>query len=484
MRKGFLIVLAVALVAAMAAPAVAGTDLNGFYRAKGWMSNFKTPASSPIIQKDAPTASYVEQRFRLKFSMGEENVKAVLFLESDFGSWGDAAGGANSANQGSATNPGPFASGAARNTGGALGGDRVQLETKNAYVWFKLPNTSLDFTVGLQGQTDAYAGLLFGGADMAGIFVKGKMEPVDYVLGWAKLYENNVAKWDDMTLYVASAKFAPTKDVKIGLNFYFLQDDTGKVSSPSQLPSDPTAGSLEKLKIYVPGVDFAFNAGPATLSGFFLYEKGKDDFQNPATPDVDIKGFAFDLRGDLNVGPGKGFLEALYVSGGDDPAKEFKSVATLSDVNASPGGNSFFARTDMSILLVNADDINTSTALVGAASAPALTPGGSPSNGGRGIFHVAGGFTMKLADKMTGKVGAGWLRANKLIKQGVPGADATFRKKDMGMEVNANVNYNIMKGLDFGLYGAYAWLGDFYKPSATTDADNAYETHFRLNYAF
>ena len=33
----------------------------------------------------------------------------------------------------------------------------------------------------------------------------------------------------------------------------------------------------------------------------------------------------------------------------------------------------------------------------------------------------------------------------------------------MGTEVNANVNYNIMKGLDFGLYGAYAWLGDFFK---------------------
>ena len=29
----------------------------------------------------------------------------------------------------------------------------------------------------------------------------------------------------------------------------------------------------------------------------------------------------------------------------------------------------------------------------------------------------------------------------------------------MGTEVNANVNYNIMKGLDFGVYGAYAWAG-------------------------
>ena len=69
--------------------------------------------------------------------------------------------------------------GAQRNSGGALGGDRINLETKNIYIWFKLPNTAVDFTVGLQNQTDAYAGLLYGGADMAGIFMTGEVRAGD-----------------------------------------------------------------------------------------------------------------------------------------------------------------------------------------------------------------------------------------------------------------------------------------------------------------
>jgi hypothetical protein len=159
--------------------------------------------------------------------------------------------------------------------------------------------------------------------------------------------------------------------------------------------------------------------------------------------------------------------------------KEFKSVVTLSDVNGSPGGNSAFGRTDMSILLFNGDDINTSQALVGTASFASST---SPNIGGRGMTHLAAGYSQKLADKVTGKVGIGYLRANKLLLTDV--ASNTKMGKTLGTEVNANVNYNIMKGLDFGLYGAYAWLGNFYTSSAGVDPDNAFETHFRLNYAF
>ncbi len=480
MRKGFLIMLAVVLVAALAAPAMAGMDVTGFVRDKGYISNFKNGASQPALTKDAPAAAYVEQRFRAKFSFGEENVKAVWFVETDFGAFGDTAGSATTA-------------GVGRNTGGALGGDRINLETKNIYIWFKLPDTSLDFTVGLQNQSDAYAGLLFGASDMAGIFAKGKMAPVDYTLGWAKFYENDNLKADDMTLYVAAANFAPTKDVKIGLNFYFLQDDTQKragtlpfdftVAPTGASPLDAFIGLANKKRIYTPGINATFNAGPATITGFALYQFGKIDALQDNVSDLKIKGYAADLRADANLGPGKGFLEGLYVSGGDLSGDDYKSIITLNDVNASPGGNSFFARTDMSILLPNGDDINTSTALTGAAGTPVGNGlSTSPGNGGRGIWHVAAGYTQKLGDKLTGKVGAGYLSATKLLQ----GEESVRKGKGMGTEVNANLNYNIMKGLDFGVYAAYAWLGDFYKSPAVSavDPDDVYDVHFRLNYAF
>jgi hypothetical protein len=476
MRKGFLILLAAALVAAMVAPAVAGTDINGYYRAKEWVSNFHTNGT-PVLAKDAPTNAYVEQRLRLRFASGEENVKAVAFFEIDFSSWGDTAG--SSVAQ------------AERNKGGALGGDKINLETKNVYVWFKVPNTPVDFTVGLQTQTDAYAGLLYGGADMAGVFMNGKFEPVTLTLGMAKLYENDTTKWDDMSLYVASAKFSPTKVVKLGLNFYFLQDDTEKIATNLPAGGAGTGGQgavwnalpagTNKKKIYFPGVDVAFNAGPATLSGFFVYNFGKIEYTVPGgNPDIDIKGFAADARIDLNAGPGKLFVEGLYISGGDNVAKEVKSIVTFSDFDASPGGNSAFSRTGMSILLNNADAINTSESLVGSRTVVAAGST-SPALGGRGLIHAATGFSMKVGPRLTTAVGLGYLRANKLQL-----SDTTKKGKTLGTEVNANVSYNIMKGLDFGVYGAYAWLGDYFESTTVgaVDPDNAWSGNLRLNYAF
>ena len=493
MRKGFLIVLAVVLVAAVAAPAMAGMDVSGFVRSKAYMSNFKNGATQPVLSEDAPTASYVEQRLRAKFSFGEENVKAVWFVETDFGAFGDSAG-----------NAAPGA--AARNVGGALGGDKINLETKNIYIWFKVPNTSIDFTVGLQNRTDRFAGLLYGGSDQAGIFATGKLEPASFTLGWAKLYENNFQKWDDTTLYLAEAQFAPTKDTKIGATFSYLADDTQKVSGvATQLPFAVAVGQENKVGVYTLGLDGTFGLGPASLTGFALYQFGKIDYLGTTATspqDRDISGWAADLRADMNLGPGKFFIEGLYVSGDskDDNTADYKSIVTLNDVNASPGGNSFYGRTDMVILLSNADDINTNTALIGAAAVPGLAYtsreavcASSPGNCGRGIWHIGAGFSMPLGKQLSGKIGAGYLSASKTLDN----ADANRKGEGMGTEVNASLNYNIMKGLDVGLVGAYAWLGDFYKNnntgatgvpiigvSGTKDPDDIYDVHMRLNYAF
>jgi hypothetical protein len=453
------------------------------------VTNFYTGSSSnPTLAKDAPTQAYVEERFRGKFSFGEENVKAVWFLETDFSAWGDQAGGTTTA------------TGATRNQGAALGGDRINLETKNIYIWFKVPNTSLDFTVGLQNQTDAYAGLLYGGADMAGVFMTGKFEPVSYKLGWAKLYENNTAKTDDMNLYVGEVNFVPVKDAKLGVAVYYLEDFTGKIPSATELPFGTNTGpsnvgtsaltAQNTKKIWTGGLNGAFNAGPVTLSGFGLYNWGKVEFIAPVAPsDIDVNGWAADLRLDAKLGPGKFFIEGIYISGGDNTADEYESIVTLSDVNASPGGNSAYSRTDMMILLANGDAINTAQSFIGSSGVAqsGAGPGNtSPGNGGRGMWHVGAGFAMPLGKQLTGKIGAGYLEASELLKtdQGTTG----FRKKGKGMgtEVNANLNYNIMKGLDFGVYGAYAWLGDYFKSNnpAVSEPDDVWDAHMRLNYAF
>ena len=176
-----------------------------------------------------------------------------------------------------------------------------------------------------------------------------------------------------------------------------------------------------KKKIYTPGINAAFNAGPATISGFALYQFGTIDFLTPAIPDVDINGYALDLRGDMNLGPGKVFLEGLYISGGDnDNAKKIQVDHHLQrlervsrrELRLRPHRHADPAR--------NADDINTNSALIGAAGVAqsAAGPGNtSPGNGGRGIWHIGAGYTMPLGKQLTAKVGAGYLAATKTAAQ-------------------------------------------------------------------
>lgn len=441
MRKGFLIMLAVVLVAAMAATAMADTNVAGYFRAKGHVGNYAN-YGTPVIAADQATGSYVEHRLRAKIGVGDENVRAYYFAEFDQ-MWGDSTAGV------------------ARGSGGALGGDSINLETKNMYVWFKLPNTSFDFAVGLQSVFDSYAWILFG-ADMSGVTTTFKVEPATFRAGAYKFFEGDVAEADDVDFYIAEAKLAPMKDVKVGLNFYFLRSGRGSIGAAPALAAADTGS----VKVYTPGIDFSAKAGPASLTGFAFFQTGK--VQNIGVADVDISAFAGDLRADLNVGPGKAFVEGLYISGGDNNAAKYKSIVGAADWSAT---QVFYNRSGMQILFPNTDAINTATPL-----------SINYSNGGRGLYHIAAGYSQKLGDRISGKVGAGYLSATKLLLV----TDSTRKGKGMGTEVNATVEYNISKGLDFGVSGAYAWLGDFFKSNVAgaVDPDNAYDLYAKINYAF
>jgi hypothetical protein len=462
MRKGFLIVLVVVLAAAFAAPAMAGTDINGFYKSRAFLTNYVNYYSGAgaggSARLDAPyqdnvAKAYVEQRVRLKMTTGEENVKAVFHFEEN-SIWGDSTGGG-------------------RLTGGGLTADAVNLQTKSAYVWFKVPNTSVDFTVGIQPVSDSYAYVFMGVADMAGVFMNGRLDPVSYRLGWSKWSEGNLTLSDDRTFYLAEVKFTPTKEVKLGANFYVLEDDRGRNTGSTQ-------------RIYMPGFDATFGAGPATINAWGFYQFGKfQDFGNSALKDIKIGGFATDVRADLNAGPGKAFVEALYISGGDNNSVKYKSIVD------SGYTNSVFIRTDMQILFLAADVLQSTSGLYNTTPGNGIIRNADPAsiaggmgNGGRGLTHLATGFTMKLGDQMSAKVGAGYLAATKMLK-----SDPGYMKKSMGTEVNGSLNYSIYKGLDVGLVGAYAWLGDFFKrnPAITTqrsDPRGAYDLHARIGYTF
>ncbi len=481
MRKGLFVLLTAVLAVAIAMPAMAdliptNVKISGFYRSKAWLSNFHDGGGGPSLRvaEEEQSNSFVEQRARIKFAFGSENVQAVWQFESDM-LWGDTSGALG------------------RNQGGAAGADSIQLETKNVYVWFKVPDTSVNVSVGLQGIGDSYAGLLFSGGafDAAGIVVKGKLEPVTYRVAWAKMYgdiPNDTHQSNDTDLYIAEAKFAPTKTAQVGANFYFLKDGSGKLAANGTTDSGPKLDPFNgggpianaKLNLFIPGVTLNLKTGPASISAFAFYQFGTLE-STVGAPDVDVRAYGVDVRGDLKAGPGNVFIEGIYLSGGDDPNAKYEAPITMGDFQAAgvatgPGGMSGFSRTRMWILLPTWDLINVSQCLIGCSGGEY---GDSLGNGGRGIWHVAAGYTQKVTEKTKIEANVGYLSATKLYAVG-----DEFRDKDFGTEVNAGLHYNIMKGLDAGLFGAYVFLGDFVKDDATTTFVDPWSTYARLNYSF
>jgi hypothetical protein len=520
MRKGFLIMLAVVLVAAIAAPAMAEVSLTGFYRAAAITSNFERNAGSDlvpfksdgpfgavsvpdpyfggtksfkpgtygefiiaqnapfqsgiyVVNTKAPASGYVDQRARMRFEAKSQDVGFVGFFEIDM-RWGDTQYVA------------------ARNQGGGLEADSINLETKNVYVWFK-PNANTTVNVGLQNYTDPYAGVLFGAADFAGVTALMKVEPANLVFVYAKLKDSTSPgdllnkKNADVDLLALQASMSPTKDARVGLNFHFINDRGFQGTPGNAITVDNTASKItladlkySNAKIYVLGLDGSFNvAAPLTLSAFAFYQFGtiKDftAFDNNVrfTEDVKVKAYVADIRADVAAGPGKGFLELLYVSGMDpnSDSKDYKGI-----VNGSNYANagSLYSRTDMEIMLPNPMDGNSGQALVYDPKGPT----------GLGLLHIGAGYTMPLAQKLTGKVGLGWAQTAKSFG----GSDFLFAKKGIGTEVNARLTYSITKGLDLMGTGAYCWLGDAFEQKNSSGVslkgDNLYKMQARLNYAF
>ena len=186
--------------------------------------------------------------------------------------------------------------------------------------------------------------------------------------------------------------------------------------------------------------------------------------------DVDVKAWAAQLRADLNLGPGKFFLAGAYVTGTKDTDTDFKSPIVGN--NYALAGSYPLYKWDLQILFPNGDDINNSSALAYDVQ-----------NKGRGIMAFAAGYSQKFSDQLSGKIGLGYLAdAENAIGSPV--------KKHKAIEVNAKVNYQLVKGVDLGLHGAFASLTDWENYGTTgvanlaQDADDIFTFYARLNYGF
>jgi hypothetical protein len=194
--------------------------VNGIWNAKAW---HRDNYDGDDDRDDS--VSYVTQRMRMYFNfIASENLKLVYKNEIDI-EWGDVA----------STN--------ARNDGGGRGADTVNLETKNVYLEFMVPDTPVKATMGLQGIT-LHKGY-FASDDFSAARFDMNFDPVSITAYWAGLGglfqndattaedgENTDASDDNWQIVASGAYKAENMDARLSFAYERKPNDTTTADQP------------------------------------------------------------------------------------------------------------------------------------------------------------------------------------------------------------------------------------------------------------
>lgn len=439
MKKKFIAIAAgVAASAAMAVPAMAlENEFHGMYKFMGYESNFfngitYNPAQAATrLSNDSHSGFFAEQRARLQYiAKANDNLKLVTQFELDArfgGKTGEYLGAGNDA--------------------GNLDADQLTLETKNVYLDFNAYDTN--FKVGIQPWNDAYKSL-FLLADMTGVSVTKKFDPITASVAWFRIDDNvaGAGTPGDITadLITVDGKMAINKDLIVGANYYNVQNDSGLTA-------------FELLHMF--GANASMKLGPAAVDVFAAYQMG--DFNEAAGRDNE--GYMFGTTGKVKIANGAVNFAGFYLSG---------DTSATGDVGAFQviGPNqTYFNPANMWLLIRNGQSINSSTSVLG----------NDLTIGGRGMWGAFAGYEGKV-DKLFYNANVGYAETAHAV-------DAQ-EEKSLGTEVNMQVGYNIFDNLQVSVAGAYLILGDALGGNATqtlsgtADADNPWMGNVQLSYTF
>uniref|UniRef100_A0A831XMK5 Outer membrane channel n=1 Tax=Geobacter metallireducens TaxID=28232 RepID=A0A831XMK5_GEOME len=447
-KKTLMITASAALTVATAVPALAlENEFHGMFRLFGAVSNFNAtdnvegfyvPQGNP---KDAPTATYIAQRARLMYiAKANDDLKLVTHFEID-SRWGDAAYTTK------------------RNLGGAIGADTVNIETKSVYLDFNCPITGANVKVGMQPNDDAFKGVLFG-ADMAGLLASRSFGSLDAAAGFFRFNDSGLPGKQARDMVAATAKYAVTKDIKVGGAYYFIDDDRSAANDYVNQEQGNTN------TIHNVGVNAEANLGPVTVDGFFLYQFGS--LRAPASRHVSA--FAGNVGARGKIGPGTARTEFLYVSGDKGGSNTTNAFQSVDDEHGFYNGN-------MQLLFRDAYAMTIDNAVVYTSN-----------NQDQGVIAGFLGYDLPVTSKLSTSFNAGFAavakeNGNKPVN---PVTGQANKSNYIGTELNASVDYKLFDNMTASVRGAYVILGDYFDGVAAGGQDprDPYMGSVILNYAF
>jgi hypothetical protein len=429
MKRLLICLVALIAVFALVMPASAAEmKVNGIWNAKAWArDNYDGDDDTD----DA--TQYVTQRFRSYWNwIASENLKLNYKNEIDI-EWGDT---------------GPQTG---RNDGGGLGGDSVNLETKNIYLEFMVPDTPVKATLGLQGIT-LHKGW-FISDDAGGARFDMNFDPVSitaYWIGVDGLEGNDSVSSDDVWQAAVSGAYkAENMDARLSLAYQRNDNDLTSNDVP------------ESDDLYLLMGEFGMSFDMVSFDIVAATNFGEVD--SDGAGDRDYEGFMFAGSVDIALDMATITVSGAYVSGDDegDLDEDFQGLAgqTFSWAEIISDGYSY--------------DRNASLAQIGGAN--------RPSN----MYYVAAGVDLKPTDTTTIMFDVYYV--GMVEDRTIAGEE----EDEIGIEVDARLTQKIYDNLSMTIIGAYMFAEDGYgvydpaDPNAASNSgDDAFHVGLGLDFKF
>ena len=260
------------------------------------------------------------ERARVWFNfIANENLKAVLGLEI-----GDITWGYNKAGN------------VGKSTGGALGTDGVNIETKHAYIDFKIPSTEVKVRAGLQGIIiPGNLGSLVLDDDVSALMVSAPINDMFGVTaGWIRPYDENDGTSGTNVSgdeYDTLALMFPVRGDGFSVTPYMLYSMIGQevmnnhsMRNTLSLIDDAT----DDATMWHTGFSAKLNMfDPITVMTDFVYGSLSTKVDND---DFNAQGFVFDLAVDYKLDFMTPELFFWYISGEDDDSDNSEIMPTIS----------------------------------------------------------------------------------------------------------------------------------------------------------
>ncbi|KAF0219802.1 MAG: hypothetical protein FD174_1815 [Geobacteraceae bacterium] len=447
-KKLLAVAAAGALTAATAVPAMAlENEFHGMFKFFTYQTNFFNgstfatgAAAQAHLKRGANSGLFAEQRARLQYiAKANDDLKLVTHFELD-SRFGGVTGGYK---------------GTTGNDAGNLDADQLTLETKNVYLDFNCPITGTNVKAGIQPWADSYKSL-FLLADMTGVYATKKFDPLTVSLGWFRFNDQDAAGDQDpgkktADLIVLDGKYAVTKDLTVGVNYYNVQNDASATSPAFEL-------------LHMVGANAAAKFGPAAVDVFAGYQFG--DFNK--TSNRDISAYIAGTTGKVKAGPGSVNFAAIYLSGEGNT-----TTGDRGDFQTISGPTTYFNPANMWLLIRNGQAVNSSTSVLGTDN----------TVGGRGLWGIFAGYEGTV-NKLFYNANVGYAETAH--------ARSAVEKKSLGTEVNAQVGYKLYDNLTASVAAAYLLLGDglggksgqVISGFGVIDATNPYMANVQLSYVF